>query len=246
MGGGGSLGGFGVCWGLRAWLPLWVCPLLRVCLLPWRCLLLGRPVRGEVGLVVCLEGPFLAASFPYDTATGHGSEREHGEDQQHHQFADEQAPEQAVSGELGRRGLRPGRGKVLGGGGQFAQGERGAGERHAVRPGPVGEQSGQAGGRPGDQGGREEEGQEADQQAVRDAAALGPGGVSVVVGGAVAPAPGCLACHVRPPLTLTTRSSVAGARSGPPVAPPPVRRRGCPRGAGRPGPWPSPRSWRGR
>lgn len=198
-------------------------------------------------LLVRSEGSFLAASFSYGTTTGHHAQREHREDHQHHQLADEQAPEQAVSGELGGGRPRPGGCEVLGSGGQFAQGERGPGERHAVRPGAVGEEPGEAGGRPGDQGGGEEEAQEADQQAVRDAAAaLGPVVVAVVMGGTVAPAPWCLACHVMPPLTLTPRSSVVGARSGPPVAPPPVRRRGCPRGAGRPRPGPTPRSWRGR
>ncbi len=201
----------------------------------------GGPVLGVEAFLVG-GGAFLAAAFPYRPASGHDADGEHREDQQHHQLADEQAPEQAVSGELRPGRLRPGGGEVLRGGDQFAQGERGAGERDAVRPAPVGEEAGQAGGRPGDERGGEEEAEEADEQAVRDASAA-PAPVVSVAGGR-APAPYRVTCrHVRRPWTRTTRSSVVGARCGPPAAPPPVRRRGGRRGAGGPS---SPRSWRGR
>ncbi|QTA33512.1 hypothetical protein JHY03_37000 [Streptomyces sp. CA-256286] len=199
---------------------------------------------GSVGSVGCPVQAVLAALFPYQPPAGQDSEDEHRQDTQHHQLADEQAPEQPVAGELGRGSVRPGAGEVLRGGGQFAQGERGLGERDAVRPGPVREEAGQSGGRPGEQGGREQEAEQPDQQAVGDAAAA-----RVLVPGAVPVAPlgygsvGCPACHVRPPSTGTTRSSAAGSPSGPPVVPLPAPRRGCPRGAGRPT---SPRSWRGR
>ncbi len=215
-----------------------------------------------VRLVGCPVQAFLAAPFPYGPPSGDGPQDEHGQDHQHQQLADEQAPEQAVSGELGCGRVGPGGGEVLWCGGQFAQGEGGAGEGDAVRPGPVREEAGQTGGRPGEQRRREQEADQADQQAVGDAAGAGVlvAGLGAAAGAGARMVPGVVrgvvpgvllrsrsvdrsACHVRPPWTGTSRRYAAGSRSGPPVAPPPAPRRGCPPGAGRPR---SPRSWRGR
>ncbi len=214
---------------------------------------LGRVrVLGLMGCPVRAVQTFLAAPFPYDPPAGHGPQNEHRQHDQHHQLADEEAPEQAVAGELGRGCVGPGGREVLWGRGQFAQSQGGSGEGDVVRPGAVGEEAGQAGGRPGEQGRREEEADQSEQQTVGDAPAgfllAGAGPVGLVVAAPLRGRTLCCwsACHVRPPWTGTIRSAAAGSRSGPPAAPSPAPRRGGRREAGRPGPRPSPRSWRGR
>ncbi|RPK55261.1 hypothetical protein EES44_28415 [Streptomyces sp. ADI96-15] len=160
---------------------------------------------------------------------GEGDGQRQSEDQE--ELADGQAPEEAPAGELG--GGRPGPGgrQVLGCGEQGSEGCRGAGEIHAVRPGAVAEEAGEAGRRPHQAGGGQKEGEDADQQAVGYAAL---GGCRVGRGAAL---PGC-GGHLRPPWTSTRGSRGARRRGSGPVRavpswplalPPPVRRRGGPR-----------------
>ncbi|EKX61843.1 hypothetical protein STRIP9103_05184 [Streptomyces ipomoeae 91-03] len=107
----------------------------------------------------------------YGPPAGQRAHDEDGQDDEDHELADEEAPDEAVAGELGGRGVRPGGGDVLGIGEQAAYGHGCAGERHAVGPGAVGEEAGQTGGRPDQESAAQQEAEDGEQQAVRDAAA---------------------------------------------------------------------------
>lgn len=160
---------------------------------------------------------------------GDHADGEDGEDEHHQELADEQTPEEAPARQGRRVGVRPGGGDVVGLRYQGADGPRGPGEGDRVGPGALRQDGREAGGRPDEDGEAEEEGQEADQQAVGDAAARG-GSVRLA------------SCMVRPPWSRN-RGRRGGVRWTGPFPPPPVRRRACRPGGGSAR---RTRSWRGR